>query len=499
MIRLTSVARPARGEPGAVLGRQRCRPIAPAGERRRDVRVQPARWLCPAAYSSGRPAALDRLLLVERGDQRVPGDARGDRVDPPVDRGGDELDAAGVGDAGACPRAGRACRRAAPRAGWASQSSSAETSRPSCRRQSTVTVPPESPNPRESQVSTLKPAFRSAADADVAGRLALAASGLRSREPPQPWAIEDRRRPLAARSRGGSSRAARSPSNERTTSSRAVAGAANASSMKAARTRGRRIRGQPARRRRAMRRFTVGSAPARRPSGPGADAALQTLTFDHQEREGDARAASASGRSRRGWRRRCSVPVLARQRSCAAVPRMRSTRRARCAGHRERDRIGSASSPASMPASSSTTSRGWCGSGGESPEPSTIVGIGPELRRVGAHDGGAARGRPTGAEVGAERLEQRLGHVVVRRAVHLPHERRDIRGEAHSPSGVTRSPGRPRRAPAGGRPRRPLELALEALGGEARRACAGSAARLPIVRPWLKGSALSGPTHEDTP
>ena len=50
-----------------------------------------------------------------------------------------------------------------------------------------MTVPPDWPNPRESQVSTLKPALRSGADADVAGRLVDVASGLVSREPPQPW------------------------------------------------------------------------------------------------------------------------------------------------------------------------------------------------------------------------------------------------------------------------------------------------------------------------
>ncbi len=50
-----------------------------------------------------------------------------------------------------------------------------------------VTVPPESPKPRESQVRTLKPAFRSAA---VPACAALdGPSGFRSRLPPQPWVM----------------------------------------------------------------------------------------------------------------------------------------------------------------------------------------------------------------------------------------------------------------------------------------------------------------------
>ena len=47
-----------------------------------------------------RPARLDGVALVEARDQRVPRDVRRDHVDPSVDRGGGELDAAAVGAAG---------------------------------------------------------------------------------------------------------------------------------------------------------------------------------------------------------------------------------------------------------------------------------------------------------------------------------------------------------------------------------------------------------------
>ena len=91
---------PAAVEPGAVLGAER----AGGGAGREggdDVRVQAALGGRDAgADEHARPAALDRLLLVERGQQAVPGDDRGDRVDALVARGADELDAAGVGDAG---------------------------------------------------------------------------------------------------------------------------------------------------------------------------------------------------------------------------------------------------------------------------------------------------------------------------------------------------------------------------------------------------------------
>ena len=69
----------------------------------------------------------------------------------------------------------------------ASQSISAETSRPSASGESTVTVPPELPNPRASHVSTLKPALRSAPTPTLPVVSSLAALGSVWREPPQPW------------------------------------------------------------------------------------------------------------------------------------------------------------------------------------------------------------------------------------------------------------------------------------------------------------------------
>jgi hypothetical protein len=70
---------------------------------------------------------------------------------------------------------------------WASQSISADTSRPSASGESTVTVPPLLPKPRESQVRTLKPALRRAPTPTLPVVSSLLASGSVSREPPQPW------------------------------------------------------------------------------------------------------------------------------------------------------------------------------------------------------------------------------------------------------------------------------------------------------------------------
>ena len=81
----------------------------------------------------------------------------------------------------------------------ATKSSSAWTSRPSLPCQSTVTVPPESPNPRESQVSTLKPALRSAAAPTLPVDSLVAPSPVASRVPPQPCVM----RMVGARSPAG--------------------------------------------------------------------------------------------------------------------------------------------------------------------------------------------------------------------------------------------------------------------------------------------------------
>ena len=72
--------------------------------------------------------------------------------------------------------------------GWsASQSSSAFTSRPSKSLESTVTVPPDSPKPRESQVSTLNPALRSGPTPTLPVASLVAASAFFSRLPAHPW------------------------------------------------------------------------------------------------------------------------------------------------------------------------------------------------------------------------------------------------------------------------------------------------------------------------
>src|SRR3954451_21973094 len=121
----------------------------------------------------------------------------------------------------------------------ASQLSSACTSRPSKSLESTSTVPPDCPNPRESQVSTLKPARRSGPVPTLPVRLDDALSGLVSRVPPQPWvwrtvgAFWPAFRPAAGKKLTWIS----APSNEGTTASRAAAGAALASTSAAARKR----------------------------------------------------------------------------------------------------------------------------------------------------------------------------------------------------------------------------------------------------------------------
>ncbi len=69
---------------------------------------------------------------------------------------------------------------------FASQSISAITSRASLSGASTVTVPPEFPNPRASQVRTLKPALRSGPTPTLPVVSSLAAFGSVWREPPQP-------------------------------------------------------------------------------------------------------------------------------------------------------------------------------------------------------------------------------------------------------------------------------------------------------------------------
>ena len=81
----------------------------------------------------------------------------------------------------------------------ASQSSSAETSRPSKSLESTSTVPPDSPKPRESHVSTLKPARRSGPRPTWPTGASVALFSSLSRVGAPAVRLEDRRRLLARR------------------------------------------------------------------------------------------------------------------------------------------------------------------------------------------------------------------------------------------------------------------------------------------------------------
>ena len=110
-LRHERVAGAAALEPGAVLGGQ----VAggePLGQRGGDVRVDGPRLHARGAddperrrggdaeaRERGGPAALDEVVAIERGEQRVPGDRGRDGVDAMVDAGGDELDPARVGRA----------------------------------------------------------------------------------------------------------------------------------------------------------------------------------------------------------------------------------------------------------------------------------------------------------------------------------------------------------------------------------------------------------------
>jgi hypothetical protein len=91
------VARSAREEPVARLGVQRAglRALVEGGA---DVRVE--LLLRRGGVEQAGPAELDDGIFVEARGERVPGNLRRDGVDPLVDRGRDELDAAPVRAAG---------------------------------------------------------------------------------------------------------------------------------------------------------------------------------------------------------------------------------------------------------------------------------------------------------------------------------------------------------------------------------------------------------------
>ena len=117
----------------------------------------------------------------------------------------------------------------------------------------------------------------------------------------------------------------------------------------------------------------------------------------HEDREGDARCRRSSGSSRPAPRRPCSVPVLAWQRSRAAVRRMRSTA-CRCARRpRARSRTrGAGRPPRPCGRAACTTWRGVVRLARERPEPSTTRGRRPKPAIVRAHDDAARAGRASG-------------------------------------------------------------------------------------------------------
>ena len=223
--------------------------------------------------------------------------------------------------------------------------------------------------------------------------------------------------------------------------------------------------------------FMRRSEPARPSSGPAARGPTPARRRSSGTRTRPARRRSCR-RSRPAPTTSRSVPVLARQRSCAAVPRMRwSSVPLRPATASDWSNA-TAASVASMPVSSRTTSRGVVRFERERPEPSTIVGAMSKRSSVSRIDGAAGRRRARAAELRAEPLHQRLGDVVVRRLVHLAHDRRDRR---RAPLRVRRHALR-RRARAGlsGDPHAlALERLLERLGREPGRA--GLEVRAPLA------------------
>src|SRR3954447_1130797 len=127
--------------------------------------------------------------------------------------------------------------------GWvASQSSRAETSRPSKSFESTSTVPPDSPKPRESHVRTLKPARRRGARPTCPTGASVALFSSLSRTAPHPWVsrIVGALWPGASPCAGKKLALSGAPSKDGITTSRASAAGATtraAATKAAARTR----------------------------------------------------------------------------------------------------------------------------------------------------------------------------------------------------------------------------------------------------------------------
>ena len=104
-----TISRAPRPEPGAVVGRD-SPGREPLGQRVRDVRIESVmRPLLAERIKEAPPPGLRTAILVEAGDEGVPGDHRDDRVDPAIQPSGDELDPAAIAGAlHAEPRVARA-------------------------------------------------------------------------------------------------------------------------------------------------------------------------------------------------------------------------------------------------------------------------------------------------------------------------------------------------------------------------------------------------------
>src|SRR4051794_36458912 len=318
----------------------------------------------------------------------------------------------------------------------ATKSISALTSRPSKSLESTSTVPPELPKPRASQVSTLKPALRSAPTPTLPTASSLALSGFVSREPPQPWPSSTVGC-FPAPSAGMNESWIWVPSNDVTVASRAWAAGAEASSRKGARANHARV--------------TPGLLPVLRPENEnvptraeglhafisvqarqcGGHVVLHGVGLPHrrgvhEERERDALAAgrAAVAGERRDIVQRAGLrmaAVLRRRPAHALVERPVAPDD----GQRrvERLRLLSPGHPAQQP-HDLARARAI-----EAREARAVGDLRRDLEardRV-AHDRGAGLRAARRAVVGAKRLHEHLGDVVVRRLVHRLHDRGELR------------------------------------------------------------------------
>ena len=217
------------------------------------------------------------------------------------------------------------------------------------------------------------------------------------------------------------------------------------------------------------------------------------LTPVHEDREGDARAGGrlAVARQRGDVAAACrSWPGSGRAPRCGAC----GSTACRCARPpRARSRTPGRPASAAMWSSSVHDLARRRAVGAREARAVDDARAQPEARHRAPHHDRAGARRAAGAELRAERLDQRLGVEVVRRPVgdagELGHRRRAAaRRAAARPAGVRPVAGRA--ADHAAAPQRALELA----GGEARAGCFWKYGPARPVRPRLKVSALSGPT-----